>query len=245
MGIRYVAFSAMDFIPCYVLYRRLKAQNLIKMTKVKKEKRGGINFFNCDNIEFMKSKPDNYYTLAIVDPPYGLGKKLAHAGNGKNSQSKFTDEFLQKNWDEKVPPKEYFKELFRVSKNQIIWGGNYFDLPPNRGFIIWDKMVYIPTMSQIEQAWVSEDRLPKLVKINNTDKDRIHLTQKPIDLYRWILKNYAKEGFKILDTHGGSFTNAIACDMEGFDLDIIEIDGTYFDNGVQAFDKYKQQLKLF
>ena len=114
---------------------------------------------------------------------------------------------------------EGFNELFRVSKNQIIWGGNYFDLPPNRGFIIWDKMVYIPTMSQIEQAWVSEDRLPKLVKINNTDKDRMHLTQKPIDLYRWILQNYAKEGFKILDTHGGSFTNAIACDMEGFDLD--------------------------
>ena len=211
----------------------------------KKEKRGGICFYNIDNIEFMKTKPDNFYDLAIVDPPYGLGKKLAHAGNGKNAQSNFTDDFLQKNWDEKIPPKEYFNELFRVSKNQIIWGGNYFNLPPNRGFIIWDKMVFIPTMSRIEQAYVSEDRLPQLIQINNTNAKRIHLTQKPIKLYRWILQNYANQGMKIIDTHGGSFTNAIACDMEGFELDICEIDKEYYNNGLKAFDEYKMQGVLF
>jgi site-specific DNA-methyltransferase (adenine-specific) len=196
-------------------------------------------------MKLMARYPDNYFDLAIVDPPYGLGKKLAHSGNGKNSQSKFSDEFLKKNWDSKVPHKEYFKELFRVSKNQIIWGGNYFDLPPNRGFIIWDKMVYIPTMSQIKQAWVSEDRLPKLVKINNTDKDRIHLTQKPVKLYEWLLINYAKEGDKILDTHLGSGSIAIACHNLGFDLTACELDKDYFDASLKRLEQHQSQLTMF
>jgi len=204
-----------------------------------------VNFFNCDNIEFMKTKPDNYYDLAVVDPPYGLKGKTNTPHKEGQSMKNSLNRFKATEWDNATPSNEYFKELFRVSKNQIIWGGNYFDLPPNRGFIIWDKMVYIPTMSQIEQAYVSEDRLPKLVKINNNNADRIHPTEKPIKLYRWILQNYAKEGFKILDTHGGSHTNAIACDMEGFDLDICEIDGNYFKSGLNAFDNYKKQSTLF
>ena len=110
--------------------------------------------YNMDCIAGMKEYPDKYFDLAIVDPPYGLGNKLAHAGNGKNAQPKFSNDFKKKNWDNKIPPFEYFLELFRVSKNQIIWGGNYFldHLPSTRGFIVWDKMVFIPTMSRIEMA---------------------------------------------------------------------------------------------
>ncbi len=232
----------MFFIQCYVLYRLLKAKNLIKMTEVKKEKRGGINFFNCDNIDFMKTKPDNYYDLAIVDPPYGIGEKFK---GGKTGKMNF-NEVVEKDWD-KVPSKEYWNELFRTSKNQIVWGGNYFDLPQSRCFIVWDKKISEDfTLAMVELAWTSFDKLAKIIRLPTPKTGgKRHPTQKPIKLYRKVLSMYAEKGFKILDTHGGSFTNAIACDMEGFDLDIIEIDGTYFDNGVQAFDKYKQQLKLF
>jgi len=204
-----------------------------------------LNITNEDNMKLMARYEDNYFDLAIVDPPYGLGKKLAHAGNGKNAQSKFSNDFLKKQWDAEVPKKEYFEELMRVSKNQIIWGGNYFDLPPNRGFIIWDKMVYIPTMSQIEQAWVSEDRLPILVKINNTDKNRIHLTQKPVSLYQWLLQNYAKEGDKILDTHLGSGSIAIACHKMKYDLTACELDKEYYNKAMQRIEEHTNQLCLF
>ena len=204
-----------------------------------------INFYQTDNIKFMKNKPNNYYGLAIVDPPYGLKGKTNTPHKEGQSMKNSLNKFKKTEWDESTPTKEYFNELFRVSKNQIIWGGNYFDLPPNRGFIIWDKMVYIPTMSQIEQAYVSEDRLPILIKINNNNANRIHPTQKPIKLYRWALQNYAKNGMKILDTHGGSMTNAIACDMEGYDLDICEINKEYFNNGVKAFNEYKKQQTMF
>jgi site-specific DNA-methyltransferase (adenine-specific) len=203
-----------------------------------------INITNEDNMQLMARYEDNHFDLAIVDPPYGLGKKLAHAGNGKNSQSKFSDDFLKKQWDACVPNYDYFKELFRVSKKQIIWGGNYFKLPPNRGFIIWDKMVYIPTMSQIEQAWVSEDRLPKLVKINNTDKDRIHLTQKPVKLYEWLLMNYAKEGDKILDTHLGSGSIALACHNLGYDLTACELDKEYYEASLKRLNQHQSQLRI-
>ena len=196
------------------------------------------------NMELMARYEDNYFDLAIVDPPYGLGNKLAHAGNGKNAQSKFSEDFKKKNWDNSVPTQQYFKELFRVSKNQIIWGGNYFDLPPNRGFIIWDKMVYIPTMSQIEQAFVSQDRLPKLIKINNNDCNRIHLTQKPIKLYEWLLMNYAKEGDKILDTHLGSGSIALACHNLGYDLTACELDKEYFEASQKRLKQHQAQLRI-
>jgi len=211
-----------------------------------------INFYNIDNIEFMKTKPDNYYDLAIVDLPYGIGvTKNKRLVNGS-----------KKEWDNEIPPKEYFIELQRVSKNQIIWGGNYFieHLQNTRCFINWDKLNHSDTYADCEMAWTSFDRNAKIFKymwdgnrygfkgnIQGVGKPtiRIHPTQKPIDLYRWLLENYAEKGNKIIDTHGGSFTNAIACDMEGFDLDIIEIDKTYFNNGVNAFNEYKKQLTLF
>jgi len=209
-----------------------------------------FEFHNCDNMELMAQYHDNYFELAIVDPPYGLGKKLAHAGNGKNAQSKFTNDFKAKNWDNEIPSNEYFEELKRISKNQIIWGGNYFPLPPTRCFICWDKMVYIPSMSRIEQAWTSFDKLPQLVQYNNNDSNRIHLTQKPVDLYEWILKNFANENDKILDTHLGSGSIAIAIDkanrLDGMGLTFVgcELDADYFAASIKRFDNYRLQGTL-
>lgn len=199
---------------------------------------------NIDCMEFMKDLTDKFFDLAIVDPPYGLGKKLAHAGNGKNAQSKFTNDFKAKNWDNEIPSNEYFDELKRISKNQIIWGGNYFPLPPTRCFICWDKMVYIPSMSRIEQAWTSFDKLPQLVQYNNNDSNRIHLTQKPVSLYKWILKNFANENDKIFDSHMGSQPSRIAAWEMGFDYWGCETDKDYFDDGCNRFENFKAQLKL-
>lgn len=203
-----------------------------------------INFYNIDCMEFMQSIPDKHYDLAIVDPPYGLGKRTTDGG-GTNSQIKFMDDIRRTNWDDNAPSIEYFEQLFRVSKNQIIWGGNYFDLPPTRTIVCWEKMVAIPTMSQIEIAWTSFDSPARIVKINNTDKDRFHPTQKPVKLYRWLLKEYAKQGNKILDTHGGSGSIAIACEIEGYDLDLCELDTDYFKKLKQRYEDHCKQPRLF
>jgi len=207
------------------------------MNECKKEKRGGICFYNCDNIEFMKTKPDNYYDLAIVDPPYGIGI----------SSNPVRQQHEKKDWDNAIPTPEYFEQLFRVSKNQIIWGGNYFDLKPSQGFLIWDKKQPQDfSLAMCEYAWSSIQSPAKMFRFSVLkEKDKRHPTQKPVDLYRWILQLYATDGMKILDTHGGSFNHAFACDIEGYDLDICEIDEQYFNNGVNDYDMYKRQLKLF
>lgn len=218
------------------------------MNEFKKEKRGGICFYNCDNIEFMKTKPDNYYDLAIVDPPYMDGDNKALQSLGTN-RTKYNIETFN------APKQPYFDELFRVSKNQIIWGGNYFTdyLRMNRCWLAWDKIQDLAQFSDFELAWTSFDKVcKKFTRVskggfltNNTIDHKIHPTQKPVDLYRWQLQNYAEKGMKILDTHGGSMSIAKACDLEGFELDICEIDPKYFIDGVDSFDKYKRQLKLF
>ncbi len=203
---------------------------------------------NEDNMELMARYEDNHFDLAIVDPPYGLGKRTTDGGSKKNTQTKFMDDIRRSNWDDVIPTDDYFKELFRVSKKQIIWGGNYFPyIWKNgcRGLITWDKMVYIPTMSQIEYAWFSEDKLPKLVKINNNDSNRLHPTQKPVKLYEWILDNYAKEGDKILDTHLGSGSIAIACHNLGYDLTACELDKDYYDDATKRINNHKQQIRMF
>jgi site-specific DNA-methyltransferase (adenine-specific) len=211
---------------------------------------GCLSFFNADNLEIMRGFADNEFDLAIVDPPYGLGKKLAHAGNGKNAQSKFTVDFKSKNWDNDIPSNEYFEQLFRVSKNQIIWGGNYFPLPPTRCFICWDKMVFIPSMSRIEQAWTSFDKLPQLVQYNNNDANRIHLTQKPIELYDYLITKYADKNYKILDTHLGSGSIAIAIEkanrLDKMNLQFvgIEIDKEYFEKALNRIEQYCRQGTL-
>lgn len=204
-----------------------------------------IELNHGDCIEAMRSMPDNAYDLAIVDPPYGLGKRTTDGGSKRNTQTKFMKDIRRTNWDDITPTKEYFEQLNRVSKNQIVWGGNYFELHSYRTFIVWDKMTYIPTMSQVEMAVTSFDSPARLVKINSNQLDRIHPTQKPVKLYEWILDNYANEGDRIIDTHLGSGSIAIACHNRGFALDAWEIDAEYHAAAVRRFEQHKQQLTLF
>jgi site-specific DNA-methyltransferase (adenine-specific) len=204
---------------------------------------------NEDCMELMSRYPDKYFELAIVDPPYGLGMGTVSVPSEKNtnSQQKFYKDLKSKRWDNNTPNKEYFDELIRVSKNQIVWGGNYMaeHLGNTKCIIIWDKMTYIPTMSQFEFAFCSFNKHPKMVKINSTDIDRMHPTQKPVKLYEWILKNYANEGDKILDTHLGSGSSRIAADKMGFDFYACELDRDYFEAQEKRFKQYKSQLILF
>ena len=210
----------------------------------------------ADCMEGMKTFPDNYFDLAIVDPPYGIDAD--NKNNGKNSDrhektSKAKlNTYKKTNWDNVIPTDEYFIELKRVSKKQIIWGANYFNL--QGGMLYWHKNVTMPTYSTGELAYLSWLNKIDFVEITwhgmlqhdmKNKEVRIHPTQKPVLLYRWLLDKYAEKGMKILDTHGGSMTIAKACDMEGFDLDICEIDKDYFDAGVKRFNQYKSQLKLF
>jgi site-specific DNA-methyltransferase (adenine-specific) len=207
-----------------------------------------IQFFNIDCVEFMKSKPDKCYDLAIVDPPYGIGANKMTLGNGKKKIYRG-----QADWDNTIPTAEYWEQLFRVSKNQVVWGGNYMTefLKPTGAWLFWDKGTGENDFADGELAWTSYNgALRKITKswVGANAKDgleRIHPTQKPIYLYRWILNRLAQEGFKILDTHGGSMSIAIACEMEGFDLDICEIDSEYFEAGVNAFKLHKMQQRLF
>ena len=203
-----------------------------------------MNITNEDNMQIMARYSDNYFDLAIVDPPYGLGKKTTSGGSDRNSNARFDNH----SWDDSIPKDSYFKELMRVSKEQIVWGGNYFPYLWKKGcrsLITWDKMVYIPTMSQIEYAWYSVDKLPKLVKIDNNDKNRIHATQKPVKLYEWLLINYAEQGYKILDTHLGSGSIAIACHNLKYDLTACEIDVNYYESAIKRLNIHKQQLRMF
>lgn len=212
-----------------------------------------INFFNVDCIEFMKSKPDKCYDLAIVDPPYGVNiTGQFENANKKGSKSMFkqTKGIVKKGWDNEIPTQEYFTELKRVSKNQVIWGGNYFldYLGNTKCMLIWDKMNGTNNMADAELAWTSFDKAVRMFRMHHFSsgyEQKIHLTQKPKQLYRWILLNFAESGMKILDTHGGSMTIAKACEIEGFDLDICEIDTEYFQAGVNAFNLHKRQQRLF
>ena len=208
-----------------------------------------INLYCGDSLQAMREMDDNQYDLAIVDPPYGIGgKDQRYAGNGsgklKNrilnqSAKKFAD------WDNEIPPPEYFVELMRVSKNQIIWGGNYFDLPPSRCVICWDKCQPWTNFSQWEMAWTSFDKPASLYRFANRTGDKIHPTQKPVSLYHWVLSKYAKKGDRILDTHLGSGSIAIACHDMGFDLDGWELDTDYYHKAVQRFDNHTKQIQLF
>ena len=199
-----------------------------------------INAYNMDCMDFMRDKPDNYYDLAIVDPEFGIGI-------GKSPRL-VTDKGLEaKSWDDKPIDENYFSELFRVSKHQVIWGGNYYPLPANKHCVIWDKVQPEGlSFGMFDYAWTSFDGANKIFRQSvQIEKDKIHPTQKPIQLYKWLLKNYAKQGGKILDTHGGSFSSAIACHMEGFDLDICELDEDYFNDAVKRFKLNTIQGKLF
>jgi site-specific DNA-methyltransferase (adenine-specific) len=198
---------------------------------------------NEDNMELMSRYPDNYFDLAIVDPPYGINASKMTLGSGKHNFKKGKD------WDNSIPDQKYFEELFRVSKNQIIWGGNYFPLPLNNNWLIWDKLNPNLSFSEAEMAWSSINKNIRIFKrysaIDDDDGKKQHPTQKPIKLYKWILDKYATEGDKILDTHLGSGSIAIACHDFKFDLTACELDKEYFDKAMQRINNHVAQLKLF
>ena len=200
-----------------------------------------ITITNEDNMELMARYPDNYFDLAIVDPPYGIGITNECMGGRKTIKPNKT-----KNWDNEIPSEEYFNELFRVSKNQIIWGGNYFGLPISRYFAIWDKgeTMYGRDFAECEFAWVNKGGT-RIFKNSPNQLSRIHPTQKPPQLYKWLLDKYAKEGDKILDTHLGSGSIAIACHDYGYELTACELDKEYYDKAIQRIKNHVSQLKLF
>ena len=195
---------------------------------------------NKDCMEAMKEMSDNQFDLAIVDPPYGIdinsSGRLGHYG-GKG-----------KKWDKQTPSQKYFDELQRISNNQIIWGGNYFFLKPTRCFLIWDKQQpQNVSFASCEYAWTSFNLSAKTfyMRPQNADNIRIHPTQKPVKLYEWLLMNYAKEGDKILDTHLGSGSIAIACHNLGYDLTGYEIDKDYYESAIKRIEQHKAQQRLF
>ena len=194
---------------------------------------------NEDNMILMARYKDNHFDLAIVDPPYGINRNKMNMGNSIFNKDK-------KEWDENVPSKEYFKELFRISKNQIIWGGNYFELPCSRYFCIWDKgeTMYGRDFAEAEYAWVKKGGT-RIFKKNPNQLNRIHPTQKHISLYEFCLMNYAKEGDKILDTHLGSGSIAIACHNLGYDLTACELDTEYYEKAIKRINNHKRQIRMF
>lgn len=232
-----------------------------------------FGFYNMDCMEGMKEFPSLFFDLAIVDPPYGInaldtkkerntaekekkicGKDAArklkkgrlNQGGGKLKNSALQN--MHCNWDFEPPSAEYWKELFRVSKNQIIWGGNYFPLPPTRGVIAWDKCQPWENFSQFELAWTSFDRPAALFRYANSGgvnrEPKIHPTQKPIALYTWLLKKYAKEDDKILDTHVGSASSLIACKKAGLRYAGFEKDEGYFRMARERMEEFDRQLSL-
>jgi site-specific DNA-methyltransferase (adenine-specific) len=222
-------------------------------------------------MELMARYPDKYFDLAIVDPPYGIGASKQSESKSKRKGRKNStlikrSNLKSKDWDNETPTKEYFKELFRVSKNQIIWGGNYFELPLINSWLIWNKLQLLETRSDGEMAWTSFKKPLKIVPLLQdgfkrgqnvgynqpiiynepfSGKQTIHPTQKPVALYKWLLDKYAKQGDKILDTHLGSGSIAIACHDYGFDLTACELDKEYFDKAIQRINNHTNQLKLW
>jgi site-specific DNA-methyltransferase (adenine-specific) len=223
--------------------------------------------FNEDCIEGMKRYPDKYFDLAVVDPPYGIGASEMTMGSGKKKKYQ-----KGKKWDNETPSKEYFLELIRVSKNQIIWGGNYFELPLTKSWIFWDKGIYGDCdFADGELAWTSLNKVLRIAKIRykgflGADTDRIHPTQKPVKLYDWIFHNYTnksitcghkhtpeynhlcsicKHPFKVLDTHLGSGSSRIAAYKHGLDFTGFELDKDYFEASEKRFNNFKSQLTLF
>jgi len=209
---------------------------------------GYINLYNADCMEVMKTFKDKQFSLAIIDPPYGIGIDGQKEDVKQGRQIRKAHDF--KGWDNAIPSEEYFIELKRVSRNQIIWGGNYFTkfLPPTKAWIFWYKGQQGLTMSDGEMAWTSLKTVTRMVDIHRThlwQEKPDHPTQKPVKLYKWLLKNYAKEGDTILDTHFGSLSIGIACHDLKFDLTAIELDKDYYEQAKQRLINHQRQLTLF
>ena len=196
-----------------------------------------INLYNKDCLEDMLQFKENSFDLAIVDPPYGIGI----------SNNPVRQKHKKKQWDNNIPSNDYFKHLFRISKNQIIWGGNYFDLPPTQGYFIWDKkQPHDFSLAMCEYAWSSIQKPAKMWSLSVLkERGKIHPTQKPVQLYEWLLMNNAKEGDKILDTHLGSGSIALACHNLGYDLEGYELDKDYYEAAMKRIQDHQSQLRIF
>lgn len=205
---------------------------------------GKATIYNMDCMELLKATPDKFYDLAIVDPPYGIGDALVAGGTWS---VKYQDKGAK--WD--IPPeKEYFEQLERVSKNYIIWGANNYNhhIKPARCAIAWIKpnMLGMHTMADFELALTSFDKNAKIINLSSqSNEDRIHVCQKPVKLYEWLLTNYAKPGDKILDTHLGSGSHAIACNNLGFELTACELDKDYYEASIKRIKAAAAQERLF
>ena len=201
-------------------------------------------------MELMARYGDGHFELAIVDPPYGINVANMNMGIGKSKKASKAKnrKWKPKEWDNFTPNDKFFTELKRVSNNQIIWGGNYFILPPCKHFIIWDKQ--IPeglSFSDCEMAWTSYDKAAKIFRYSayNDKSDKFHPTQKPVALYKWLLHNYAKPGDRILDTHLGSGSIALACHDYGYDLTACELDPEYYAAAMKRIEAHRAQGRLF
>ncbi len=196
-----------------------------------------IDYRNEDCMVGMAKYPDKHFDLAIVDPPYGIGI----------SSNPVRQAHTKKQWDSNVPDLIYFEELKRVSKNQIIWGGNYYDLPPTQNYIVWNKLQPIDfSLAMCELAWCSIQKPIKMFTYSVlTERNKIHPTQKPVALYKWLLKNYAEEGDLILDTHVGSASSLIACYDMGFNAVGFEIDEHYYEKSKKRLEDYMRQVTMF
>ena len=210
---------------------------------------GDILMIHGDCMDVMEELGEKEVQLSIVDPPYGIG---AGAESFKNGTSKTEKPYYRKNdWDNIAPDKKYFDELQRVSKNQIVWGGNYFPclwVNGCRGFIFWDKTIHGNSYADGEMAWTSFDTVARYYRENiaqTNSEGRIHPTQKSIKLYKWLLSRYAKPGDKILDTHGGSGSSVIACHDLGFPIIWVEKDADYFRDAVARYKTHALQETLF
>lgn len=202
---------------------------------------GNIKLIRGDCMDYLRTLPDGAFELAVVDPPYGL-PSVSSKGSGKLKGRIFNKGNISR-WDV-APTEEYFEQLRRVSINQIVWGGNYFTLPPSRGIICWDKCQPWQNFSQVEMAWTSFNRPAALFKFNNRIRGKIHPTQKPVELYKWLLTRYAKPGDSVLDTHLGSGSSAIAAWELGFDFVGVEIDSDYYINAVARLERHILQTQL-
>ena len=207
-----------------------------------------LDIRHADCMDLMREYPDGHFSLAIVDPPYGINVAEMNMGVGKGKRCAKIEnrKWKIKKWDSDAPNDDYFEELFRVSKNQVIWGGNYFNLPISQYFAIWDKGEGMRgrSFAECEMAWVSNGGT-RIFKMSPVDRERIHPTQKPVALYDWILRNYAKPGDTILDTHMGSGSIAIACHYAGHHLTACELDADYYAAGCERVMRETQQTTLF
>ena len=214
-----------------------------------------VTLLHADCMEYMRTLPDKAFDLAIVDPPYGINapvqsptptptqRKRLNGGAGK-LKNRVPNQSKKLNWDSAIPSAEYFDEIRRVSVHQIIWGGNYFPLPPTRCIICWDKCQPWENFSQWEMAWTSFDSPAAMYRYDNRTGDKIHPTQKPRELYEWLLSKYAKPGDRILDTHLGSGSSAIAAHYGGFDFVGMELDADYYAAAVRRFNAETSQIDM-